>query len=199
MWHTRGYCWRRGDFPERFLAKRWSLLVDLMSRVLMAVVSTAVDGGRGRIVGLKLRWPTQIAALFRPDEAEKTMKTTSLFLYRRVETFLWWRGGWRWPDMGDRRRERESPARGERCSGLCYGEHTSTVHRCSWCPWSVGSLWNDRVAVIGPICRLIGRSGWTEVWSRVTRCTGTRYTGWRGATGSKLRLLQGLRCVWVLI
>jgi len=40
----------------------------------MAVVSTAVDGGRGRIVGLKLRWPTQIAALFRPDEAEKTMK-----------------------------------------------------------------------------------------------------------------------------
>jgi len=140
VWHTRGYCWRRGDFPERFLANRWSLLVDLMSRVLIVVVSTAVDGGRGRIVGLKLRWPTQIAALFRPDEAEKTMKTTRLFLYRRVETFLWWRGGWRWPDMGDRRRERESPARGERCSGLCYGEHTSTVHRCSWCLWSVGSL-----------------------------------------------------------
>jgi hypothetical protein len=45
-----------------------------------------------------------------------------------------------WPEMGDRRRERESPARGERCSGLCYGENTSTVHRCSWCLWSVGSL-----------------------------------------------------------
>jgi hypothetical protein len=42
--------------------------------------------------------------------------------------------------MGDRRRERESPARGERCSGLCYGENASTVHRCSWCLWSAGSL-----------------------------------------------------------
>jgi len=140
VWHTRGYCWQRGDFPARFLANRWSILVDLMSRILMVVVLTVVDGGRGRIVGLKLRWPTQIAALFRPDEAEKTMKTTRLFLYRRVETFLWWRGGWRWPDMGDRRRERESPARGERCSGLCYGERISTVHRCRWCLWSVGSL-----------------------------------------------------------
>jgi hypothetical protein len=46
----------------------------------------------------------------------------------------------RWPDMGDRRRERESPARGERCSGLRYGENAETVHRCSWGLWSVGSL-----------------------------------------------------------
>jgi hypothetical protein len=32
---------------------------------------------------------------------------------------------------GSRRRERESPARGERCSGLRYGENARTVHRCS--------------------------------------------------------------------
>jgi hypothetical protein len=31
--------------------------------------------------------------------------------------------------------------------------------------------WKDSVAVIGPICRLIGRSGWTEIWSGVTRYT----------------------------
>jgi len=31
--------------------------------------------------------------------------------------------------------------------------------------------WKDRAAVIGPICRLIGRSGWTEVGSGATRCT----------------------------
>ena len=36
--------------------------------------------------------------------------------------------------MGDRRRERESPARGERCSGLRYGENARTVHWCS-CDW----------------------------------------------------------------
>jgi hypothetical protein len=59
--------------------------------------------------------------------------------------------------------------------------------------------WKDRAAVIGPICRLIGRSGWAELWSGVARCTKARYTGWRGATGSNLGIFQGLRCVWVLI
>jgi hypothetical protein len=87
-----------------------------MSRVLIAVVSTDVDGCRRRIVGLKLRWPTKIAALFRPDEAEKTMKTTKFFLYSRVETFLWWCGGWRRPESGDRMRERERRRREERGS-----------------------------------------------------------------------------------
>jgi hypothetical protein len=37
-------------------------------------------------------------------------------------------------------RERASAARGERCSGLCYGENASMVHLCSWGLWSVGSL-----------------------------------------------------------
>ena len=140
MWHTRNYCWRRGDFLARFPANKWLLLVDLRARILMEVVSTVVDGWRGRIVDLKLRWQPTIAVLFRPDEAAKTMTTTGVFLYSRGETFLWWCGGWRRPESGDRMRERASPARGERCSGLCYGESTSTVHRCRWCLWSVGSL-----------------------------------------------------------
>jgi hypothetical protein len=36
-------------------------------------------------------------------------------------------------------RERASPARGERCSGLCYGENASMVHRYCWTLWTVGS------------------------------------------------------------
>jgi len=140
VWPTRGYCWRRWNFLARFPANKWLLLVDLRARILMAVVSTAVDSWRGRIVGLKLRWQPTIAALFRPNGAAKTMKPTGDWLYMRIATFLWWFGSFRWPDMGDRRRERESPARGERCSGLCYGENVSTVHRCHWGLWSVGSL-----------------------------------------------------------
>jgi hypothetical protein len=80
---------------------------------------------------LKLRWPTKIAALFREDGEVKTLKTAGVLLYMRIATFMWWFGSFRWPEMGDRERERESPARGERCSGLCYGENASTVHRCS--------------------------------------------------------------------
>ena len=82
----------------------------------------------------------RIAARFRPNRAAKTLNLAGVFLYMRKATFMWWFSSLQWPDMGDRRRERESPARGERCSGLCYGENTSTVHRCSWCLWSVGSL-----------------------------------------------------------
>jgi len=62
------------------------------------------------------------------------------FLYSRGETFLWWCGGWTRPESGDRKRERESPARGERGSGLYYAVNASTVHRCSWSLGSVGSL-----------------------------------------------------------
>ena len=130
----------RGDFPARFLANRWSILVDLRVRILMVVVLTAVDGWRGRIVGLKPRWQPTIAALFRPNGADKTLKPAGVLLYMRIATIMWWFGSLRWPEMGDRRRERESPARGERCSGLCYGENVSTVHRCRWGLWSVGSL-----------------------------------------------------------
>jgi len=127
-------------FPARFLAKKWLILVDLRVRILMVVVSTTVDGRRGRIVGLKLRWHPTIAALFRPNRAEKTPKPDGILLYMRISTFMWWFGSFIWPDMGDRRGERESPARAERCSGLCYGENANTVHRCSWGLWSVGFL-----------------------------------------------------------
>jgi len=80
---------------------------------------------------MKLRWPTQIAARFRPNRAAKTLKPAGFLLYMRKATFLWWLSSLQWPEMGDRRRERESPARGERCSGLRYGENARTVHRCS--------------------------------------------------------------------
>jgi len=171
-----------------------------MSRVLMVVVLTAVDSWRGRIVGLKLRWQPTIAALFRPNGAANTMKPTGVFLYSRGETFLWWCGGWRRPESGDRMRERASPTRGERESEIMlryervYGTPVplNTVHR-----WisdeTIGWLWLARSA------------GWSDglderSFDRVWRGTPkSRYTGWRGATGSKLRLFQGLRCVWVLI
>jgi hypothetical protein len=32
------------NFPARFLTNRWSILVDMRSRILMVVVSMAVDG-----------------------------------------------------------------------------------------------------------------------------------------------------------
>jgi len=111
-----------------------------MSRILMVVVLTVVDGWWARIDDLKLRWQPTIATRFQPNRAVKTLKPAAVLLYMRKATFLWWFSSLQWPEMGDRRRERESPARGERCSGLCYGESTITVHRCHWCLWSVGSL-----------------------------------------------------------
>ena len=80
----------------------------------MKVVLTAVDCWRGRIVGLKLRVAYEIAAIFRPDKEVKTLKIAGVLLYRRVAIFLWWFRSFTWPKMGDRMRERESPARGER-------------------------------------------------------------------------------------
>jgi hypothetical protein len=111
-----------------------------MSRILMVVVLTVVDVWWVRIDDLKLRWPTKIASIFRPDGEVKTLTKAGVLLCRRLATFLWWCGGFTQPEMGDRRRERESPARGERGSGLYYGVNASTVHRCSWILWAVGSL-----------------------------------------------------------
>jgi len=66
-----------------------------------------------------------------PDKwGGENTESAGVLLYMRIATFLWCFGSLIWPEMGDRRRERESPARGERCSGLCYGENVSTVHRC---------------------------------------------------------------------
>ena len=69
------------------------------------------------------------AAFFRPYEAEETMKNTGVLIFRRLATFLWWFGGWIRPEMGDRRGERESPARRERCSEISYGVNACMVHR----------------------------------------------------------------------
>jgi len=130
----------------------------------------------------------------------KTMKTTGVFLYSRGETFLWWCGGWRRPESGDRMRERASPTRGERESEIMlryervYGTPVplNTVHR-----WisdeTIGWLWLARSA------------GWSDgldersfdlVWRGAPKA---RYTGWRGATGSNLGIFQGLRCVGIYL
>jgi hypothetical protein len=57
-----------------------------------------------------------LAAFFRPDREDKTLKQAEVLLYMRLETFLWWFGGFTRPAIRDRMRERESPVRGERDS-----------------------------------------------------------------------------------
>jgi len=64
VWLTRGYCWRRWTFSARFSANKWLILVYLREWILMTVVSTAVDGWWGRIVGLKLRVADKNHGLF---------------------------------------------------------------------------------------------------------------------------------------
>jgi hypothetical protein len=76
--------------------------------------------------------------------------------------------------------------------------------------------WNGTPVQLRPVIRWISdgkivrlwlarSAGWSDglderrfdlVWRGAPK---SRYTGWRGATGSKLRLFQWLRCVWVLI
>jgi len=171
VWHTRGYCWRRRDFPAWFLSNWWSILVDLMSRILMVVVLTVVDGWWVRIDDWKLQWPTKIAPFYRPDGEVKTLKTAGVLLCRRLETFMWWCGGFKRPEMGDRRRERESRWREER-EALGYttvwtlARYTDEAESCE--PLDI--WWKDRTTVIGSICGLIGRSGWADCLSGVTRC-----------------------------
>jgi len=88
-------------------------------------------------------WPTNIAAFFRPDREEKTLKMAGVLLYRRVETFLWWFGGFTRLEMGDRMRERENRRWEEReTPRFCYGVNASMVHRCSWRLWTVGLRMN---------------------------------------------------------
>ena len=189
VWLMLGYCWRRWNFPTRLPANKWLILVDLRDRILMKVVSTAVDGWRGRIVGLKLRVADEIAAFFQPDGEEKTLKAAGVLLYRRLATFLWWLGGFTRPEMGDRMRERESLARGERDFEVwlrCEREHGTPVQLKAvngwiadelilrlWLAWSAS--WSD-----GPDGLIFDL-----VWRGVPIAG---YTGWRGTTGSKGRL-----------
>jgi hypothetical protein len=70
--------------------------------------------------------------------------------------------GW---ERGSRRRE-ERDALGF-ATVRTLARYTGAVDACD----PLDLWWKDRAAVIGQICRLIGRSGWTEVWSGVTRCT----------------------------
>ena len=129
----------RWNFLARFPAKKWLILVALRVRILMEVVSTAVDRW---IDGLKLRWPTKITALFRPDGEEKTLKTAGFLLYMRISTFLWCFGSLNRPAMVDRRTERESPAERRERLWEVYGVNEHMVYRCRWMLWTVGSPLN---------------------------------------------------------
>ena len=166
----------------------------------MTVISTVVDGWWGRIAGLKLRVVDKITAFFRPDGEEKTPKTAKVLLYRRLLAFLWWFRGFKRPEMEDWMRERESLVRGERVWGLAtvwtLAWYTSADEGCE--PLDRG--WIDHSAVIGLICKLIGRSRWAEL-SGVARCTErlVHRVTWHGTTRSKGRLFKGLRWIWVLI
>jgi hypothetical protein len=76
--------------------------------------------------------------------------------------------GRRWEIGGERgsRRREERDALGY-ATVRALAQYTGAVDACD----PLDLWWKDRAAVIGPICRLIGRSGWTEGWSGVTRCT----------------------------
>ena len=79
---------------------------------------------------MKLRVADEIVTVFRLDEAAKMLKTAGVLLYRRVETVLLLFGSFKRPEMGDRMRERESSARGERGSEIvlrCEREHCVLV------------------------------------------------------------------------
>jgi len=81
---------------------------------------------------------------------------------RRLETAGKWRSD---------ERERASPARGERESEKCYGVNAHMVKRCSWSLWTVGSQLNWSDGCYWLDLQVIGRSGWSECLSGVTRRT----------------------------
>jgi hypothetical protein len=89
-------------------------MVDLLKRILMKVISMVVDGCGERIDGLKLRVAEEVTTFFRPYSAVKMMKTAWVLLERRRVTFLWWARVFKWPEVGDLMRERETPVGGER-------------------------------------------------------------------------------------
>jgi hypothetical protein len=81
---------------------------------------------------------------------------------RRLETSGKWRSD---------ERERASPARGERESEKCYGVNALMVQRCSRRLWTVGSQLNWSYGCDWLDLQVIGRSGWSECLSGVTRRT----------------------------
>jgi len=109
---------------------------------------------------------------------------------RRLETAGKWRSDERESVAGERREMLWVMLRWERKHGTPV--LLNTVNR-----WisdeTIGWLW---------LARSAGWSdglGWAELWSGVTRCTeiSVHRVTWRN--GIKVRLFQGLRCVWVLI
>ena len=147
----------------RFPANRWSILVDLRSRIPMVVVSTAVDGWRERIDDLKVRWPTTFSAFFRQMRRRKRWKPPGFFFVGDFRPFC---GG---SEAGDGRRweiggERESRRREERDGlRLYYDVNVIMVHRCSWSLWTVGSLMERSCCCDWLDLEVDRRSWWAEV------------------------------------
>jgi hypothetical protein len=66
------------------------------------------------------------------------MNPAGVFLYMRLETFMWRLGGFNRPEMRDQMREKESPTRGERDSEnllRCEREHGTPLQL------TVGNRW----------------------------------------------------------
>ena len=112
---------------------------------------------------------------------------------RRLET-----AGYRRSEIGG---ERESHRREERdalrvATVWTRAWYTGTAEHCA--PLDLG--WNDRPAVIGWICRLIGRSGWAEVLIRC--CAVYRKLGTPSDVAQRNQILnffQRLRCVGICL
>jgi hypothetical protein len=135
------------------------------------------------------RWPTKIAAFFRPDREEKTLQTAGFcFIGAGNLSVVVWR--LHTAENGrSNERERESSARGERHSEMllrCERQHGTLVQLKVVNRWILDEL----------ILRLLlaWSASWSDgpdglrfdlVWRGVPR---TWYTGWRGTTGSKGRL-----------
>jgi len=140
-------------------------------------------------------WPKKIAAFFRPNREEKTLKMDRVLLYRRLETFLWWFGGFTWPEMGDQMSERESPARGERDSKIllrCECKHGTLVQLKVvnrgiadelilrlWLAWSASwsTVWMGWFLIwYGAVYRELGTPGDVAQQDRRADC----FKGWDG-------------------
>jgi len=100
---------------------------------------------------------------------------------------IWEIGG----ERGSRRRE-ERDALGY-AMVRTQTRYTSASEACD----PLDLWWKDRAAGIGPICRLIGRSGWAEMGSGATRCTeiSVHPVTWRN--GIKAQIFSRAEMCWV--
>ena len=105
----------------------------------MVVVLMVVDGWWGRIDDLKLRWPATIVAFFPARWGSENDENHRGFSLQHRRNLLWWCGGWRRPESGDRMREKECRWEQRESPRLRYGVNACMVHRYRWTLCAVGS------------------------------------------------------------